>query len=134
MNKSPLLCVLRAGGAEFDIQLALAETIIRPYRIDQAGVGWAKENAVYYRISDNDLLSADELSSAIEMFIAENGNNLRFLRQDGKASYQELDIGLVIDEGMLSRSLTLGPSTLSALAAMDIAYTVSAYVGSEGEG
>ena len=129
-NTSNPMPVVRIGGGGFDIDAALAAVKIAPYRIDRAGSGRAKENALYFHISDSDVTTRN-LSATIKDFLTANEGDLRQLRKRPGVEYFELDIGVVIDDGTLSRSTTIGPEALAALAALNIACIISAYRGGE---
>jgi hypothetical protein len=69
------------------------------------------------------------LSVALEKFLSANGEDLRQLRQMSGVDHFELDIGIIIDDQMMSRCTTLRPETMAALAALNITCMVSAYRG-----
>lgn len=127
MNKAPLNCVLRVGGIDLDIDAITAGTTMKPYRTERTGIGRAKSNGLWYNVSDNDLVTSEDLSSAIQIFIAKNGRDLSILREAKGVEYIDFDVALWIDEGMIMRSLSLDPPVLAAMAAAGIYYTVSSY-------
>jgi len=122
--------VLRIGGANFDIDAAISATKIKPYRTDRAGTGRAIENALYFDVSVTEITTG-ALSAAIENFLTANGEDLRRLRRMENVEYFELDIGIIIDGEMMSRSTTLEPGAMAALSALDMTCTISAYRGGE---
>jgi hypothetical protein len=129
-NTSMPMPVLRIGGANFDIDAAVPAIKINPYRTDRAGTDRTRENALYFKIPVMDITAAG-LSDAIEKFLAANSEDLRQLLQISGAEYFDLDIGVIIDDQMMSRSTVLRPETMAALAGLNITCMISAYRGGE---
>lgn len=110
-----------------DIDAITAGTTMKPYRTERTGIGRAKSNGLWYQVSDKDLATSEDLSSAIEIFIAKNEHDLSLLRKANGVEYIDFDVALWIDEGMIMRSLSLDPPALTAIAAAGISFTVSSY-------
>lgn len=129
-NTSAPVPIFRVGGANFDIDSAMSAIKMDPYRSDRAGMDRARVNAIYFDIAAADATTGI-LSDVLEKFLAANREDLRQLREMPGVDFFELDIGATIDDGMMSRSTTLGPKLMAALAALDITCTISAYRGGE---
>lgn len=123
--------ILRVGGAEFDIEAALANLTLQPYRIDRAAIGRTKDNAIHFDVSSDEAFTSEALSAAIERFIADNKKDLVALRQMRNLEYYDLDVALIIYEEMPMRSLRLSKAALKAMAEVGMSFTVSAYKASD---
>jgi hypothetical protein len=122
---------LRVGGDQFDVSAALANLALQPYRIDKAGTGRAKDNALHYDVSSDEAFTSGALSTAIERFITDNKKDLISLRQMRGLDYCDLDVALMIYEEMPMRSLRLSEPALKAIAEVGMSFTVSTYKASE---
>ena len=131
MASASLNCVLRVGGDKFDVDAALANLALQPYRIDKASIGPANGSALHYDVSSDEAFTSEALSTAIERFILENKKDLIVLRQMNSLKYFELDVALLIDEKMPMRTLTMSETALKSMAEVGLALTVSAYKTSD---
>ena len=131
MTAPSLNCVLRVGGNKFDVDAVLANLALQPYRIDRAGIGRAKDNAIHFDVSSAEAFTSEALSAMIERFIAENKKDLVALRQMRNLEYYDLDVALMIYEEMPMRSLSLSEAALKAIAEVGMSFTVSAYKASD---
>lgn len=95
MHKSSTICVFRVGGLELDIDAILGGTAIQPFRIDRAGVGRAKINALHFDVSSVEPITSSALASAIEAFLAQNRLDILFIRQMNGIEHFSLDVRLV---------------------------------------
>jgi hypothetical protein len=127
------MCVFLIAGAALDLDKVLIETSLMPYRTDRIGVGKARTNALYYHISDAEPVTSAELEAAIRVFLKQNGSDILAMRRMDGVDHLTFDIGLVIDEGFMMRTLTMNPDFLALLAETGVTFEISAYRGADDE-
>jgi hypothetical protein len=119
--------ILRVHGKKMDISGVLSLIPLRPYRIDQDGIGRAKTNCLHYDVVPSEDIDFARLLVKAATFLEDNEEPLLRIKERSDVEGVVLDIGVTIAIDVFSSTYNLAPLFLARLAQLGLSVEISVY-------